>query len=42
MRLPGRWVWLTLGGAVAAGVAVGLVVSGAGAAVESTVHAAGG
>lgn len=30
MRLPGRWVWLTLGGAVAAGVAVGLVVSGAG------------
>jgi basic membrane lipoprotein Med (substrate-binding protein (PBP1-ABC) superfamily) len=29
MRLPGRWVWLTLAGAAVAGVAVGLVVSGA-------------
>ena len=28
MRLPGRWVWLTLGGAAVAGVALGLVVSG--------------
>ncbi|HTU04867.1 MAG TPA: hypothetical protein VMG13_04875 [Trebonia sp.] len=28
MRLPGRWVWLTVGGAAVAGVAVGLVVSG--------------
>lgn len=30
MRLPGRWVWLTLGAAAVAGVAMGLVVSGAG------------
>ncbi len=28
MRLPGRWVWLTLGGAAVAGVALGLVVAG--------------
>jgi hypothetical protein len=28
MRLPGRWVWLTMSGAAVAGVALGLVVSG--------------
>lgn len=28
MRLAGRWVWLTLGGAAVAGVALGLVASG--------------
>jgi hypothetical protein len=28
MRLPGRWVWLTVGGAAVAVVAAGLVVSG--------------
>jgi hypothetical protein len=28
MRLPGRWVWLTLGGVAVAGAALGLVVPG--------------